>query len=98
MAEIGNFIQVVEKQYQQKVLIYTTQEFYESHLRSQFLNNPIWIRDIYKQPTLENNRPWLFWQYANRGRINGIDGVVDLNVFVGSTAEFQQLLKNKPLE
>ncbi len=30
----------------------------------------------------------MFWQFANRGRIDGIEGPVDLNVFLRSEADF----------
>ncbi len=86
--EINNYIQIVENYYQKKVIIYATQEFYQSHLTNQFLDNPLWIRDIYKQPNLKNDRKWLFWQYANRGKLKGINTFVDFNVFNGSKEQF----------
>jgi len=30
---------------------------------------------------MPDGRAWTFWQYADRGRISGIEGPVDLNVF-----------------
>lgn len=94
LAEITNYIKIIETHYQRKVIIYATQNFYQTHLINQFPQNPIWIRDIYKQPNIPN-RQWLFWQYANRGRIKGINGFVDLNVFKGSKADFKQFLTQK---
>jgi lysozyme len=32
--------------------------------------------------------PWRLWQYHNRGRVDGIRGPVDLNVFDGDVAAF----------
>jgi len=43
----------------------------------------IWIKDIVKSPNFKDKRDWILWQYSNRGRIEGIDGFVDLNVFNG---------------
>ena len=90
--EISIYIQNIERHYLKKVIIYATQEFYQSHLRSQFMDNPIWIRDIYKRPTLKENRTWLFWQFANRGKLDGINGFVDLNVFSGNKSDFNNYL------
>jgi lysozyme len=30
------------------------------------------------------------WQYHNRGRIDGIDGPVDLNVFAADRAQYER--------
>nr|HPZ53078.1 lysozyme [Clostridia bacterium] len=38
-----------------------------------------------------DDREWTFWQYSDRGRLNGYDGVerfIDLNVFNGTREEF----------
>ncbi len=51
----------------------------------------LWVRDIVREPALFNGRPWLFWQFSNRGKVPGIQGRVDLNVFKGSPAELRRL-------
>lgn len=90
--EIALYIQTIEDYYEKKVLIYTTEEFYQKYLIKHFENNPIWIRDIQTTPRLDDNRKWLFWQYADKGRIDGIETLVDLNVFYGTKEEFNKLL------
>lgn len=60
---------------------------------SRFPDNPIWIRDILSEPNLPDGRDWLFWQYTNRGRLDGINTRVDLNAFAGSKTEFEKLLE-----
>lgn len=94
MNEIEEFISIVENHYKKKVIIYATQEFYDLYLVDNLKENPIWIRDIYCEPQLEDGRNWQFWQYANRGRLNGIDMFVDINVFTGTKDEFARLQKN----
>lgn len=91
--EIALYIQTIENYYGKKVLIYTTEEFYQKYLTKHFENNPIWIRDIQTSPKLADNRKWLFWQYADKGRIEGIETLVDLNVFHGTKEEFSKLLR-----
>ncbi|WP_165020467.1 GH25 family lysozyme [Dysgonomonas sp. ZJ279] len=96
--EIANYLEIIEDHYQQKAIIYTTNEFYKTYLLHKFMDNPIWIRDILSVPNLPDGRKWLFWQYTNRGRIEGIDSFVDLNAFVGSKEEFEVLLKSNKKE
>ncbi|MDR2001767.1 MAG: GH25 family lysozyme [Dysgonomonas sp.] len=95
IAEIANYFEIIEDHYQRKVIIYTTNEFYKNYLQHQFPDNPIWIRDIIAKPNLPDGRDWLFWQFSNRGRIDGIDTPVDLNAFNGSREEFEKLLNKK---
>lgn len=94
LKEIGDYISAVEKYYQKRVLIYTTNEFYNTYLRDQFPDNPIWIRDIISEPDLKDNRVWTFWQFTNRGRLDGIGQFVDLNVFYGNEEDFIRFRQN----
>lgn len=83
----------LEQVYQQKAILYATREFYDDYLQQDFLAHPLWIRDIWRQPSLPYDRQWTFWQYANRGHVQGINTFVDLNVFQGSEAQFDALLR-----
>lgn len=92
--EIVNYIAIIEKHYKKKVIIYSTFDFYDVYLKDKFLDNPIWIRDIYKEASLELGRSWTFWQYANKGRLEGIDTFVDINVFSGDKSQMEQLMRD----
>lgn len=91
--EISAYLDIIEDHYKKKVIIYTTNEFYKNYMVNQFRDNPIWIRDILSRPNLPDGRDWLFWQYTNRGRLDGIKTVVDLNAFAESRAEFEKLME-----
>ena len=42
-------------------------------------------------PTLTDGRAWTFWQFTNRGILDGYRGeekFIDLNVFAGTAEEF----------
>lgn len=88
-SEIEKFIQIIEDYYNKKVIIYTTKEFYANYIANKYPNNPIWIRNITCEPQLE--REWIFWQYANRGRLDGIDTFVDINTFYRNKEELNKL-------
>lgn len=89
--EIEAYIAMIEKHYNKRVIIYTTKEFYANNIVDKYPNNPIWIRNITAEPSLEHNRQWIFWQYTNRGKLDGIDTYVDLNTFWGSKEELIEL-------
>lgn len=93
--EISKYFDIIENHYGQKVIIYTTNEFYKNYLQDKFPDNPIWIRDILSKPTLPDGRKWLFWQYTNRGKVEGINTPVDLNAFAGNRKEFENLLRSR---
>ena len=75
--DIWFFLEWVEKYQWTKPILYTTYEFREKYLQNDFSWYPLWIRDIFRYPSIDN---WLIWQYKNRWHIEGINGFVDQNV------------------
>jgi lysozyme len=51
----------------------------------------LWVRHVFLAPSRRRYGAWLFWQFSQDGRIDGIARPVDLNVFRGSAAEFERL-------
>jgi lysozyme len=50
---------------------------------------PLWIAEYGVQaPSVEK---WVFWQHSQRGRVPGIENVVDLDWFNGTDAELRRL-------
>ncbi|MBK7408528.1 MAG: glycoside hydrolase family 25 protein [Saprospirales bacterium] len=86
------WLQQVELRYHIKPILYTNLKFYYKYLYGQFEDYPIWIaRYNAFQPRLGRGKDWHFWQYANKGRMKGIFGDVDFNVFRGDWAEFDSI-------
>jgi len=78
-------------EYGVKPIIYTNQDFYNKYLRNAFENYPLWIaRYSLREPTLKDDSKWVFWQYTSAGKINGIKGRTDFNVFHGTLEELDQ--------
>ncbi|MGN1480946.1 GH25 family lysozyme [Porcipelethomonas sp.] len=78
--------------YGMKPIIYVTDVTYERYIKGYFQENDIWYRSIWKKAMLSDKRKWTFWQYCNRGRLDGYEGAeqyIDLNVFSGSRTEFE---------
>ena len=97
ITEVQHLLDALEQHYAQKPILYVTQSFAQTYLNAGELGNYIlWYRDILKQPDQIVGRPWHFWQYSNRGKLDdAIAGPVDLNVFKGSPEEFSELLKKQ---
>lgn len=82
----------IEIAYGVKPIIYTSQKFYNNYLAGHFDEYPLWIaRYSAREPNLQDDRDWLFWQYGNTGQIRGVDGNVDFNVFTGSYEDLELL-------
>ena len=89
---ITNFLDLIEKKYKIKPIIYTPQRFYNTYLRNKFLKYEFWIarqngfkntpdnNEMKKEPILLDTRCPLIWQYSGTGSISGIHGDVDLNI------------------
>jgi lysozyme len=67
-----------------------TYSTYHAYIEDSFSDSIIWIRDIVKYPSIDNSK-WVFWQYHNRGHVDGIDTFVDINVFKGNLLELRRL-------
>ncbi len=79
----------LENYYHKQPILYVTYDTYETYVQGNF-QNPIWIRDILKPPTIKDRR-WLLWQYSNRGRVPGITTYVDINVLNGGVEDLIRL-------
>lgn len=89
---LSELIAILKKHYGMNPIIYATDVTYNRYIKNHFTENDIWIRSIFTKAKLPDNRNWTFWQYCNRGRLDGYDGVekfIDLNVFNGTPSEFE---------
>lgn len=93
IAGVRTWLYLAEITYGVKPVIYTNLKFYYRYLAGQFDDYPYWIaRYGNKVPTVGPGLQLAFWQYGDRGRVAGITGDVDLNVFYGDRAAFDRLL------
>ena len=51
---------------------------------------PYWIAHYYVD-SLEYQGPWKFWQHTDVGRLPGIKGNVDFNIYNGSYYDLRQM-------
>jgi lysozyme len=94
---IKTWLYLVELRYGVKPILYTNLKFYNRYLAGHFDNHPLWIaRYNSREPTLACGREWHFWQYGNRGRLDGIKGFVDFNVFQGDSEDMDRICLKPP--
>jgi lysozyme len=90
------WLNMIEKQYKAKPVIYTNINFYNNYLSEGFEDYAFWIAN-YLQPVKPRLiRKWLFWQHSEYGHVNGIALPVDFNVFSGDSTDFNNLLIKAP--
>lgn len=74
--ELRTFLVALESEYGQVPVIYTTPAFHAEWLAGEgFDRHPLWVRSLGGPPEL----PHAIWQYSMKGRVDGVDGPVDLN-------------------
>jgi lysozyme len=93
LGELKAFLETIERHYGKKPILYVTRGFYDRYLTGVLAGHGFWIRSLYFRPDMQG-RPWLFWQFHDRGARAGIAGRVDLNVFNGDWATFERWRKS----
>lgn len=85
------WLRTVEKEYGVKPIIYTYYKFKTEYLSDkEFDDYPYWIAHYYVRE-LKYAGEWKFWQHTDRGRLPGIKGFVDFNIYNGSMYDLQRL-------
>lgn len=84
---LEQFLNMVEKEYGTKPLIYTGRNFYERYFyNSRFRGKYKFMIAAYAadQPVLPENDDYLIWQFTASGSARGVRGKVDVSRFVGT--------------
>ncbi|MCW1147821.1 glycoside hydrolase family 25 protein [Flavobacterium lacisediminis] len=80
---LRRWLKKVEKHYKVKPIIYSGESYYTDFLKEEFSDYPLWIANYnFWRNHLEDD--WLFWQFTEKAQIQGIEGMVDVNVFNGN--------------
>lgn len=90
--DLNTFKQMLHKYYGTAPIIYTDIKFYNTYLKGK-IDDRLWMSDPgTSQLSYLDSSQWLFWQYSMRGKLDGINKEVDLNVFNGDIQQLNQLL------
>ena len=85
------WLDIVENHYKVKPIIYTYYKFKMKYLNDSIFDQyPYWIAHYYVD-SVEYRGRWKFWQHTDAGKLPGIKGNVDLNIYNGSYYDLRQM-------
>lgn len=91
--EAQRFMQIIERHYGQRPLIYTSIDFWEDNEMWRLGGYDFWLRSVAGHPQdVYDGHHWTFWQYTGTGLVPGIQGRTDINVFAGSKQAWAEWL------
>lgn len=89
--DVLTWLHIVEDKYHVKPIIYTYYKFKEQYLSAPVFDDyPYWIAHYYVD-RVQYKGKWKFWQHTDVGKLPGIKGYVDFNIYNGSYYELKQL-------
>ena len=89
--ELLVFLKALETHYGVKPIIYASAKFRRRHLKNEaFDAYPFWVAHYYVARP-ETTKPWVFWQFTDHAKVEGIREYTDFNVFKGTEKEFNKL-------
>ena len=92
---ILTWLDIVEVKYTAKPNIYTYYKFKMKYLSDKVFDDyPYWIAHYYVDK-VEYNGQWKFWQHTDCGKLPGISGYVDFNIYNGSFYDLRRLTIQK---
>ena len=89
--DVLTWLHIVEDKYHVKPIIYTYYKFKEQYLSAPVFDDyPYWIAHYYVDKVQYKGK-WKFWQHTDAGKLPGIKGYVDFNIYNGSYYDLKQL-------
>lgn len=86
LSTLYTFIRHLERE-GHRVMLYTNKDGWREYVEGRLVDFPLWIASMTE---FDKPRDWTLWQYSHRGRVEGISGAVDLNVYNGTVEEWEQ--------
>ena len=89
--DVLSWLHIVEDKYHVKPILYTYYTFKQKYLSAPVFDDyPYWIAHYYV-PKITYKGAWKFWQHTDAGRLSGIKGYVDFNIYNGSFYDLKRL-------
>ena len=89
--DVLTWLHIVEDKYHAKPIIYTYYKFKEKYLSAPVFDDyPYWIAHYYVDKVQYQGK-WKFWQHTDAGKLPGIKGYVDFNIYNGSLYDLRKL-------
>ena len=78
MARVDKLLELMEKEYGAKPMIYTSEKLYKTHFDiKKYKKYHYFIANYKREPSMA----YTLWQYTQRGKLKGIAGFVDFSKF-----------------
>jgi len=94
VSRFQTFLEIVEKHYGIKPIIYTDKGFWNAHLDDKFGSYPLWVAEYdVESPTLPQG--WItyhLWQWKGDAQVPGVEKKADLSKFNHKKEDFFQLI------
>jgi lysozyme len=93
--EVNKWLKLAENHYKVKPIVYSDYLFFKVFMDGKIDEKyPLWlyINHKFKVVPSFNDYKCIFWQYNQWGRINGIEGDIDMNYFIGDDKSFNDML------
>lgn len=96
LSKMREFLVAMERHYGKRPIIYADIKFHREILANgEFADYPYWVRSVRDLPQARYpGRRWAFWQYTATGRVPGVRGPVDRNVFAGTRSQWEALVSS----
>ncbi len=89
--DVLTWLHIVEDKYHVKPIIYTYYKFKQNYLNAPVFDDyPYWIAHYYVKK-VEYQGEWKFWQHTDAGKLPGVKGYVDFNIYNGSYYDLRKL-------
>ena len=90
-SSVLEWLDIVERHYGVKPIIYTYYKFKMQYLNDSIFDDyPYWIAHYYVDE-IEYKGKWKFWQHTDVGKLPGIKGYVDFNIYNGSFYDLRKM-------
>lgn len=87
--DVKKWLDIVEEKYGVKPILYTSYKFKKDFLDDPVFDEyPYWIAHYYINK-LEYKGDWVMWQHTDCGKVDGINGFVDCNIFNGTVRDLE---------
>ena len=80
---LKNWCTIIEKHYDVKPIIYTSDKYHQDFLQEHFEGYIIWIAN-YNFFVEDIKKHWDFWQFTEKGQIKGTTYKIDVNIYNGT--------------
>ena len=87
--DVKKWLDIVEAKYGVKPILYTSYKFKKDYLDDPVFNEyPYWIAHYYINKLVYKG-DWIIWQHTDCGKVDGIKGFVDCNIFNGTVKDLE---------